>query len=95
MTTLPQTKARPDDLLAQAREIVLRNQNPSVSLLQRHLKIGYNQALGLLAQLEGDIVTTPDSHKGARCRRARCQSAHTGIQADAEWCACRVHNQPL
>ena len=32
-----------------------------VAFLQRHLKIGYNRALGLMQSLEGDIVTTPNA----------------------------------
>jgi len=50
-----------DPLLAQARELLLANQNPSVALLQRHFKIGYNRALGLMQSLEGDIVTAPNA----------------------------------
>ena len=50
-----------DPLLAKARELLLENQNPSVALLQRHLKIGYNHALALMQTLEGDIVTTPNA----------------------------------
>jgi len=61
-STSPQPRAVPDELLPQARTIILRNQNPSVALLQRHLKIGYNRALGLLQQLEGDVVTAPDEN---------------------------------
>ena len=50
-----------DPLLAQARELLLAQQNPSVSFLQRHLKIGFNRALGLMQSLEGDIVTAPNA----------------------------------
>ena len=50
-----------DPLLAQARELLLAQQNPSVAFLQRHLKIGYNRALGLMHSLEGDIVTAPNA----------------------------------
>ena len=53
--------AAPDSLLVKARELLLAQQNPSVAFLQRHLKIGYNRALGLMQSLEGDIVTTPDA----------------------------------
>ncbi|MBP9735495.1 MAG: hypothetical protein KBD82_07670 [Rhodoferax sp.] len=74
MHTPPQTEAPPDDLLAQAREVVLRNQNPSVSLIQRHLKIGYNRALRLLVQLEGDIVTAPDANGWRRMLESGARS---------------------
>ena len=50
-----------DPLLTQARELLLAQQNPSVSFLQRHFKIGYNRALGLMRILEGDIVTAPNA----------------------------------
>ena len=50
-----------DPLLAKARELLLENQNPSVALLQRHLKIGFNRALGLMQSFEGDIVTAPNA----------------------------------
>lgn len=49
-----------DPLLTQARELLLAHQNPSVAFLQRHLKIGYNRALGLMQHLEGHIVTVPN-----------------------------------
>ena len=62
-----------DPLLAQARELLLAHQNPSAGFLQRHLKIGYNRALGLMQSLEGDIVTAPNAdgwrrmlHSGSR-----------------------------
>lgn len=48
--------------LANARELILLIQNPSVALVQRHLKIGHHRALALLQQLEGDIVSTPDEN---------------------------------
>jgi DNA segregation ATPase FtsK/SpoIIIE-like protein len=51
----------PDPLLAQARELLIEQQTPSVAILQRHLKIGYSQALGLMQSLEGDVVTPPDA----------------------------------
>lgn len=50
-----------DPLLAQARELLLALQNPSVAFLQRNLKMGYCRALGLMQSLEGDIVTTPNA----------------------------------
>lgn len=48
-----------DPLRAQASELLLTHQNPSVAFLQRHLKIGYNRALRMMQSLEGDIVTAP------------------------------------
>ena len=60
--TAPQSETPQDELLAQARSVILLKQNPSVALLQRHLKIGYNRALSLMTMLEGDIVTAPDEN---------------------------------
>ena len=50
-----------DPLLAQARELLLAQQNPSVAFLQRHLKIGYNRTMKLMKSLEGDILTAPNA----------------------------------
>ena len=50
-----------DPLWAEARELLLANQNPSVAFLQRHLKIGYSRALRMMQSFEADIVTTPNS----------------------------------
>ncbi len=52
----------PEELVQQARALIIKCQNPSVAFLQRHLTIGYSQALGLMHQFEGDIVTTPDAN---------------------------------
>jgi DNA segregation ATPase FtsK/SpoIIIE-like protein len=49
-----------DPLLAHARHLILEQQNPSVSFLQRNLKIDYSSALQLMQSLEGDIVTEPN-----------------------------------
>ena len=48
-------------LLAQVRELLLAHQNPSVAFLQRHLKLDYQRALGLMQRMEGDIVTAPNA----------------------------------
>jgi S-DNA-T family DNA segregation ATPase FtsK/SpoIIIE len=41
-----------DPLYDQAVEIVLRTRRPSISLVQRHLRIGYNRAARLIEQME-------------------------------------------
>jgi S-DNA-T family DNA segregation ATPase FtsK/SpoIIIE len=41
-----------DALYDQAVEIVMRTRRPSISLVQRHLRIGYNRAARLLEQME-------------------------------------------
>jgi S-DNA-T family DNA segregation ATPase FtsK/SpoIIIE len=41
-----------DPLYDQAVEIVLRTRRPSISLVQRHLRIGYNRAARLIEEME-------------------------------------------
>ena len=41
-----------DPLYDQAVEIVLKNRRASISLVQRHLRIGYNRAARLLEDME-------------------------------------------
>ena len=41
-----------DPLYDQAVEIVLKTRRPSISLVQRHLRIGYNRAARLIEQME-------------------------------------------
>ena len=44
--------AEADPLYDQAVEVVLKNRRASISLVQRHLRIGYNRAARLLEQME-------------------------------------------
>jgi len=48
-----------DDFFDQAREIVIRHQQASVSLLQRKLKVGYARAGRLIDQLENAGIVGP------------------------------------
>jgi len=41
-----------DPMYDQAVEVVLKTRRPSISLVQRHLRIGYNRAARLIAQME-------------------------------------------
>lgn len=50
-----------DPLYATAVEIVRSNNKASISLIQRHLRIGYNYAARLLEAMEGTVVSTPDA----------------------------------
>jgi DNA polymerase-3 subunit epsilon len=52
--------SEPDPPLDAVRQLVIENKNPSVAQIQRHFKLGYNHASGLLAALEGEIVTAVD-----------------------------------
>lgn len=54
------------DLLQQAKTLVVEHQFPSKSLLQRHLKIGYLEAVDLMARLQEAGVVTPVTFAGTR-----------------------------
>lgn len=55
-----------DPLYDQAVEIVIKTRRPSISLVQRHLRIGYNRAARLIEQMEKSGVVTPMSANGNR-----------------------------
>jgi DNA segregation ATPase FtsK/SpoIIIE, S-DNA-T family len=55
-----------DPLYDQAVAIVLKNKRASISLVQRHLKIGYNRAARLLEQMENARLVSSMDGKGAR-----------------------------
>ncbi len=50
----------------QAVEIVLRTRRPSISLVQRHLRIGYNRAARLIEQMEIAGLVSPMQSNGNR-----------------------------
>ncbi|HEX2605440.1 MAG TPA: DNA translocase FtsK, partial [Oxalicibacterium sp.] len=52
-----------DALYDQAVAVVLKNRRASISLVQRHLRIGYNRAARLLEQMEqSGLVSTMQSN---------------------------------
>jgi S-DNA-T family DNA segregation ATPase FtsK/SpoIIIE len=53
----------PDDAMYQkAVDLVIRTQNASVSMLQRHLRIGFSQAADYLSEMQAlGIVSAHDS----------------------------------
>ena len=53
-------------LYDQAVEIVLRTRRPSISLVQRHLRIGYNRAARLLEQMERSGLVSGMATNGNR-----------------------------
>jgi S-DNA-T family DNA segregation ATPase FtsK/SpoIIIE len=55
-----------DPLYDQAVEIVLRTRRPSISLVQRHLRIGYNRAARLLEQMERSGLVSAMATNGNR-----------------------------
>lgn len=52
--------------LDKAREIVVGHQRGSISLVQRHLKVGYNMAARLLEELEKEGTVSPMRPNGGR-----------------------------
>ena len=55
-----------DAMYDQAVAIVLQHKRASISLVQRHLRIGYNRAARLLEQMEQSGLVTPMGHNGNR-----------------------------
>lgn len=55
-----------DPLYDQAVAIVLKNRRASISLVQRHLKIGYNRAARILEQMERSGVVSSMASNGNR-----------------------------
>jgi DNA segregation ATPase FtsK/SpoIIIE, S-DNA-T family len=55
-----------DPLYDQAVEVVVKNRRASISLVQRHLRIGYNRAARLLEQMEQSGLVSTMSSNGNR-----------------------------
>jgi S-DNA-T family DNA segregation ATPase FtsK/SpoIIIE len=62
----PSLDAEADPLYDQAVEIVLKNRRASISLVQRHLRIGYNRAARLVEQMEAAGIVSPMQTNGNR-----------------------------
>jgi S-DNA-T family DNA segregation ATPase FtsK/SpoIIIE len=58
--------AESDALYDQAVEIVLKSRRASISLVQRHLRIGYNRAARLVEQMERAGIVSPMQSNGNR-----------------------------
>jgi S-DNA-T family DNA segregation ATPase FtsK/SpoIIIE len=58
--------AESDPMYDQAVGIVLKNRRASISLVQRHLRIGYNRAARLLEQMEQSGVVSAMQSNGNR-----------------------------
>ncbi|MEZ5627883.1 MAG: DNA translocase FtsK, partial [Rhodocyclaceae bacterium] len=55
-----------DPLYDQAVEVVVKTRRPSISLVQRHLRIGYNRAARLIEQMERSGLVSPMGSNGNR-----------------------------
>ncbi|WP_343731553.1 DNA translocase FtsK 4TM domain-containing protein [Duganella sp.] len=55
-----------DPMYDQAVQVVLKNRRASISLVQRHLRIGYNRAARLLEQMENSGVVSAMQSNGNR-----------------------------
>ncbi len=60
------TKQEKDPLYEQAVSIILKNRRASISLVQRHLRIGYNRAARLLDTMEAEGVVSEMQSNGNR-----------------------------
>ena len=58
--------AESDPMYDQAVAIVLQHKRASISLVQRHLRIGYNRAARLLEQMEKSGLVSPMATNGNR-----------------------------
>jgi S-DNA-T family DNA segregation ATPase FtsK/SpoIIIE len=58
--------AESDPMYDQAVALVLKTRRPSISLVQRHLRIGYNRAARLIEQMENAGLVSPMQSNGNR-----------------------------
>jgi len=58
--------AEDDPMYDQAVEVVMKTRRPSISLVQRHLRIGYNRAARLIEQMERAGLVSPMNGAGSR-----------------------------
>lgn len=65
-TAKAQAATESDPLYDEAVEIVLRTRKPSISGVQRHLRIGYNRAARLIEEMEAAGIVSPMESNGNR-----------------------------
>jgi S-DNA-T family DNA segregation ATPase FtsK/SpoIIIE len=58
--------AEADPMYDQAVDIVLKTRRPSISLVQRHLRIGYNRAARMIEAMEKAGLVSPMNAAGGR-----------------------------
>ncbi|MFI4924664.1 MAG: DNA translocase FtsK, partial [Vicinamibacteria bacterium] len=64
--SLDAADAEADPMYDQAVQLVLKTRRPSISLVQRHLRIGYNRAARLIEQMERAGLVSPMQTNGNR-----------------------------
>jgi len=73
-----------DPLAADAATLVTSMGKASLPAIQRHFRIGYNRAAGLLAQLERDGIVSPPDEQGGRTVLAKAPTATPIEPTDAQ-----------
>jgi len=58
--------AEADPMYDQAVQVVIKTRRPSISLVQRHLRIGYNRAARIIEQMERAGLVSPMQANGNR-----------------------------
>lgn len=53
--------AKKDPMLETVKQLIIESKNPSMSHVQRSLKLGYTRVKSLLEAMEGEIVTVKDA----------------------------------
>src|SRR3989440_11641485 len=64
--SLESSDGEADPMYDQAVNVVLKTRRPSISLVQRHLRIGYNRAARLIEQMERAGMVSPMQTNGNR-----------------------------
>lgn len=73
----------PDPLWQEAVQFVMETRRPTISAIQRHLKIGYNRAARIIEGMEQiGMVSAMDSHGAREVLRAPLSDAQSGDQPD-------------
>lgn len=68
-----------DPLFDKAVETLLRTQKPTISSLQRYLRIGYNKAATLFDQMEAEGIVSASDHAGKRTILARSEHSDDAV----------------
>lgn len=55
-----------DDLYSEAVQVVQDQNRCSVSMIQRHFRIGYNRAARMVEMMEDKKIVSPMNYKGER-----------------------------